>query len=338
MNVEDIFKRCKADNNKIIPYGFKQEDNHYIYSTKIIDDTFRVDVIIEDEQLDFKVYDLSFDEEYTNHLIHNQKGDFVGRVRKELSDVLGDIKDKCTIPQFFVSKQANRITQLIIDKYGDTPEFPWESSPGHGIFRNPNSEKWYALIMYINQSKIGSGNNDIEVINVKLDEQKIPSLVEQPGIYPAYHMSKKSWVTISLDDTLSDEQIMTYIDESYQYTIRTKEWLVPANPKYYDIMNHFKNDPVSIWKQSSNIRVGDIVYLYVAAPFSAILYQCEVIEADIPYDYNDPNIKMKKVMKIKMIKEYNPDEFTFGRLKTYGVNAIRGSRKVPKKLSEDLNR
>lgn len=338
MNVEDIFKRCKADHKKIITYGFKKDNNYYIYSTKIINDSFRVDVIVEDEQLSFKVYDLSFDEEYINYLIQGQKGDFVGRVRNELSHVLLDIKEKCTIPQYFVSKQANRITQLIIDKYGDKPEFAWESSPGHGIFRNSNSQKWYALIMYINQKKLGIGNDDIEVVNVKLDEKKIPSLIEQSGIFPAYHMSKKSWVTITLDDTLDDTKIMKYIDESYAYTIRTKEWIIPANPKYYDIIGYFKTNNITTWKQSSNVRVGDIVYLYMAAPYSSILYRCEVIETDIIYDYQDPNIKINRAMKIKLNKEYSPDEFPFSKLKTYGVNAIRGPRKVPIKLSEALNK
>ena len=52
--------------------------------------------------------------------------------------------------------------------------------------------------------------------------------------------------------------------------------------KYYDIINAFNKTDTIIWKQSNNIWAGDIVYLDVAAPISAILYKCEVLETDIP--------------------------------------------------------
>ena len=35
------------------------------------------------------------------------------------------------------------------------------------------------------------------------------------GIYDAYHMNKKSWVSIILNDTVSDELIIKLIDNSY---------------------------------------------------------------------------------------------------------------------------
>lgn len=35
------------------------------------------------------------------------------------------------------------------------------------------------------------------------------------GIYPSYHLSKKSWISIILDDTLSDKEIMNLVDLSY---------------------------------------------------------------------------------------------------------------------------
>ena len=37
-----------------------------------------------------------------------------------------------------------------------------------------------------------------------------------------------------------------------------------------------------LWKQGSGIKKGDTVFLYVAAPVSAILYRCLVTETDIP--------------------------------------------------------
>lgn len=51
---------------------------------------------------------------------------------------------------------------------------------------------------------------------MKQDFQKIPDLLKKKGFYPAYHMNKKNWVTIILDDTLSDTEIMQYVKTSYR--------------------------------------------------------------------------------------------------------------------------
>ena len=56
---------------------------------------------------------------------------------------------------------------------------------------------------------------DVEVINVKVDSGQIKEILSQPGYYPAFHMNKKCWVSIILEDALSDEEIQTRIANSY---------------------------------------------------------------------------------------------------------------------------
>ena len=73
----------------------------------------------------------------------------------------------------------------------------------------------FGIIMDINKNKIDKQNKLIEIINVKLDNKVIEELIKKEGYYKAYHMNKKSWITIILDDTLKDEEIIKYIDESY---------------------------------------------------------------------------------------------------------------------------
>ena len=70
---------------------------------------------------------------------------------------------------------------------------------------------------------------------------------------------------------------------------------------------------------------------------SAILYKCKVTDVDIPYDYRSSELTISKLMKIKLIKRYKPEQFTFERLKTeYGIFAVRGPRGVPNSLSAAL--
>ena len=79
--------------------------------------------------------------------------------------------------------------------------------------------------------------------------------------------------------------------------------------------------------------------MYVAAPVSAILFQCKVTETDIPYVYADKNVAMTALMKIKLEKRYPPEQFTFEALREeYGIFAVRGPRGIPHSLSEALKR
>ncbi len=340
MNFEDeIFKKYTVDYEKLLKYGFIKDNNDYKYSKEFMDSNFRADIYItNDGKIKGKVIDLSFDEEYINFRIEEQTGEFVGQVREEYKNILLDIRNNCFATNYFIYEQSNRIAKLINEKYNVTPEFLWETAPNYGVVRNSRSNKWFGIIMNIDKSKIiPEETGEIEVLNVKLDDD-VPKYLETKGIYPSYHMSKKSWVSIILDNTLSDEKIMKLIDISFHISNIKGEWIVPANPKYYDIVNAFNDTDTIIWKQSNNILVGDTVYLYVAEPISAIIYKCEVLEVDIPYEYEDKNLSMKKVMKIKLLKRYEKDKFTFKKLNEYGIKAIRGARGLTKKLSEKLNK
>jgi hypothetical protein len=66
-----------------------------------------------------------------------------------------------------------------------------------------------------------------------------------------------------------------------------------------------------------------------------VLYQCKVIETGIPYQYQDRNLTITALMKIRLQKRFAPDAFTFEILKNeYGIYAVRGPRGIPNSLSE----
>ena len=221
---EELFRKTKVDFDKIIEYGFRKDKSLYKYSKNIMNNTFRVDIEISLEGIvKGKVYDLSFGDEYTNFRIEDNIGSFVGQVREEFKNILKDIKNNCFTEKIFLYNQSNRIAENIKEKYGDSPEFKWDKYPTDGIFRNKDSKKWYGLIMKINKSKLDKNDTgEIEVINMKLEPSEILDLLNEDGFYPAYHMNKKSWITIILNDTISDERIMSLIDESYSYTIKNR--------------------------------------------------------------------------------------------------------------------
>ncbi len=221
MSIEkEIFKKSVFDYEKLIAYGFQKRDEKYILIKKILNDTFLVNIeISSSKDIVGKIYDLSFGEEYTNFRVESITGSFVTSVREEFKKILTDIRDNCTHTNFFLSEQANRITHLIIQKYGDIPHFAWAKFPGYGVFKNHRNNKWYGVIMNIDINKIDNGSGEVEILDVKLDKSEIEHLLKRKGFYKAYHMNKENWITMILDNSIDDEEIMMYIDESHRFSV-----------------------------------------------------------------------------------------------------------------------
>ena len=343
---EKIFKCTNVDWKKLIPYGFQRLKDKYVIEKIFMQGSFKAVITINNTGcLAGVVYDVDSDDVYMPLRVEGMVAGFVGLVRDNYTAILEDIKVHCFNKCYFAGAQANRVAQLIKHNYGDEPTFPWDKYEGYGVFRNPDNEKWYALIMNIDKSKIDKKQSGaVDMVNIKLDEEEIQQLLKKKGFYSAYHMNKKSWITLILDDTLDDETIMALIDKSHGFTLgkrgkykgNKQAWLIPANPKYFDIVRAFKKENEIIWKQSATLKVGDIAYMYVGAPISAVLYKCEVTEADIPYNYQDKNLKISKVMRIKKLKKYDEKLLTFHKLEELGVRAVRGPRDCPKEVIQWL--
>ena len=188
---EELLNKVKIDFNKISEYGFIKDNSGYNYSKNIMNNTFRVNIVIDNNGiLKGKIYDLSFGDEYTNFRIENSTSSFIKQVRKEFKNILIDIINNCSTKEKFTYEQSNRIT------------------------------KWYGIIMNLDKGKLDTKDTgEIEIINVKLEPNQIKKLLKKKGFYPAYHMNKKNWITIILNDTIEDDYIMKLIEKSYSYTL-----------------------------------------------------------------------------------------------------------------------
>ena len=114
-------------------------------------------------------------------------------------------------------------------------------------------------------------------------------------------------------------------------------WLVPSNPKYFDIIRAFGERDVIEWKQGSDrMQPGDIAYMYLGLPYSAILYRCEIVETDIPFLGKSEHVNLKKLMKIRKLEEYPRDWITLARMKEYNVTTVRAARFMPDDLAADI--
>lgn len=215
MDIEnEVFKGTVVDYKKVEEYGFKKENNVYIFEKNFLNNNFKAIITIDKGVVSGKVIDLQFLDEYTN-IRTKMSGKFIDKVRDTYKEILIDIKKNCFKTNYFIFNQTNRIDKYIKEKYGNEPEFLWNKFPRYSVYRKNNNKKWYAIIMNIDLSKLDNGTGEVEIINVKLDRNKIPLLLKKKGYYEAYHMSKTDWISIILNETLNDKEIIELIDESY---------------------------------------------------------------------------------------------------------------------------
>ena len=218
---QNIFKRAMVDLTKLAGYGFEKSADKWIYRKIFMDGDFEAVVKIDKNGNIFgDVYETDSHDVYFPLRVESMEAGFVGEVRLEYEKILQDIRANCCLINYFVYPQANRLAQKIHEKYGNNPCFPWKKFNDYGVFRNPDNNKWYALIMNLDFAKIDKTRcGETEVVNLKLTENKILALIKRKGFYPAYHMNKKNWITIILDDSVADDLLFQLLDESHTFTL-----------------------------------------------------------------------------------------------------------------------
>jgi len=326
---KEVFSRTKVSFRKLQKYGFKEEDGIFVYRRSFNDDDFEAVISIDQNgEVEGKVIDKDLNEEYVN--IHNRalNSSYVEQIKEAYLVILEDIKKNCFEEAEFIYPQSQRINDYI----NKTCKLKAQ---------HPLKKHHYALYAYGNIRKplalIRNGKDDeYEAIEIRSDEEVIRQLKDQKGFEQASQLDKNSYIGIRLDDSLDDEIIYSLLDRANELSEKSSSWLVPANPKYYDVFAAFKRNDVIDWKQSAAIKEGDYVYLYVGAPYSSIMYKCIVVKTDIPYEFKDSNLSISRLMKIEKIRQYQKGELSFAYLNSLGINAIRSQRRISKEVSDKL--
>lgn len=223
IDIEEIFQYKQLNKEKCLQFGFSQRQGNYILRTPILNKQFILEIILN-ENISYKVYDAKTQEEYILIHLENAKGSFVKEVREQVEHQLKKIADACFDETLFQYKQSYTVVDQIKTNYNIDPEFPWKKTPNYAVFRHKDNQKWFAILMSIPKTKLGyPEEKEIEILNVKVNPNQIENYLNQDGFYPAYHMNKKYWLTITLDQTLKDSTIESLIEISYQLTKTTRK-------------------------------------------------------------------------------------------------------------------
>ena len=213
----EIFKAYQFNSKKAKEYGFVENQGVWTYNSTILQGDFLMMVTVKDGDLNFQVYDQETGDLYPQVHMESMRGRFVGNVREACLEVIYDIRKACFEVQDYICPQTKRIMTLVQEKYENQLEYLWGKSPDTAVLRHDDNQKWYAVLMKISWEKLDkSREGQVEVVNLKHDQ--VADLLVEKGIYSAFHMNKRYWISLPLDDTLTDEKVLELFERSWFLT------------------------------------------------------------------------------------------------------------------------
>ena len=223
---EKIFGRRRFVFERLTRYGFAKTENGYVYETGFMDGDFSAVISVSNSgEARGKVMDNMNGEEYLQLYNDSFQGAYVNTVRAAYEELLLQIAENCCYRVYFASEQANRTVAHVFDKYGVLPDFPFPDDDITGVLRHKDTSKWFAIIMPVKMKTVLKNGDEtpVDVMNLKADPDAIPELIKKPGIYPAYHMNHKRWISVTLNDSLPDEDVAELLSESYRLTDKKRK-------------------------------------------------------------------------------------------------------------------
>ena len=217
INLNEMFKDRDINIDKLKKYGVILDEDEYVYSKNILINSFSLIVKIKDV-VDYTVIDLENDEEYMPLKISGVVGEYVSNVRNACKEILEDISYKCYENKYFKNNITSKVIEYIKNKYDVDLEYTFKDN-NLGVFRRKDNEKWFGILIALNGNKVDvSINKEIELINLKAKAEDVIRLIEKDGIYRAYHMNKKYWISCILDEKINVDEIFKLIDNSFELT------------------------------------------------------------------------------------------------------------------------
>lgn len=218
-DLKEDFKNRALDKKRLIHYGFQEKNNCYYYRELLWNEQFQIQLELSNHQKNAKLIDLEEQEEYILVDVKDATGTFSKQLKEIYEAKIAEIIEKCSTIVIPHMNQTQDVISYIAKQYGDTLEYLWKDDWNNAVWRDKYSHKWYAVLLNIEANKLGLSSHDkIEVIDLKLEKDKIGKMIDYQTIFPGYHMNKNHWITIHLNGSMPNETLFSLIDNSYQLT------------------------------------------------------------------------------------------------------------------------
>lgn len=212
MLYNSIFKDNIFNQSMALKYGFKKENNHYLLQKEIGIGGFLAKFEIWDKQFKVTILEKPDIIKYLPFEIYNASGEFVSKIRFEVDLLIDEIVDLC----FDSISVRKELIRYVMAEFGTVPEKPWDNYDSYCTLKTNLSKKWYGVFMIIPGSYLGiKKNENVDVLNIKLEPDEVKKLIDNKQYFPAYHMNKKHWITILLNRNTDLNIIKELISKSF---------------------------------------------------------------------------------------------------------------------------
>lgn len=213
LEIEKIFHNKKVNIEKLLKENFIENKGTFTRKYDLENKEFHVEISIKEKEIKARLFEKETGDEYT--LIHSKSADglFVNSLREEVKEVLEHIAATCYEEKGY----ANNVLNHVKEKYDVDPEYMWERHPDFAVLKTKEKKKWFGLVMTISKETLGlKGKGKVLAINLKAKPEEIVEKIDGKNYLPAYHMNKKHWLTLVIDENLQETTLHKMIEESYK--------------------------------------------------------------------------------------------------------------------------
>ncbi|MGL5756584.1 MAG: HNH endonuclease [Paraclostridium sp.] len=204
------------------------------------------------------------------------------------------------------------------------------------LYYSGNGDEYFNLGKDINYAKNLVQNKKIKKIRIQKNMEKPSEIGEENTIDNIID-------AIKILQPYYDKIIKNYKHGELPENIKCKsEWIISCNPSDYDVVGAFNKLEKLEWKQSTNINIGDVVYIYVSSPVQEIKYKCTVRKVnlksseridDSEFVLDDSKYKdYGRYMELELINKYLDKQYNFRALKQHGLKSVQGPSRVTQEL------
>ena len=205
MDFSYILKTAVPARERLLDSGFEEKEGVLVKKVMIEDGEFYALLKLSPDEFTAEVYEAESSERYVLADVESAAGGFVGSIREQVRKAVEGVRDEC----LDATDIKERYCKALASSFGTEPDFPWADTPDYGVYRAENG-KWYALVMKIKLSCLGIKSSEkVWVVNLKADEERIPSLIDGKSIFTAYHMSHTHWITVLLTSVTDFDSLMS---------------------------------------------------------------------------------------------------------------------------------
>lgn len=115
--------------------------------------------------------------------------------------------------------------RMIHERFGIEPDYPFAGDFVTAVFRRKDNLKWFAIVMSVDAKKLKIGAyGELDIVNLKCTDEDREALAQTEGVLTAYHMNKKKWLSVILDEQEDfDEKLSELVQKSFDLTASQKK-------------------------------------------------------------------------------------------------------------------